>query len=129
MKDPNYVVKIEKAIAQKYGVETIINPKSLWNEEKESDYLQQVKQNIEKEQIFEDKEHKIEINGVFISKKLLSKESIRSCTVCSTYSFSLKDDVYMNKFECCEVCFIKYVEGREERWKSGWRPNNGNNKR
>ena len=129
MKDPNYVVKIEKAIAQKYGIETIINPKSLWNEEKESDYLQQVKQNIEKEQIFEDKEHKIEINGVFISKKLLSKESIRSCTVCSTYSFSLKDDVYMNKFECCEVCFIKYVEGREERWKSGWRPNNGNNKR
>ena len=129
MKDPNYVVKIEKAIAQKYGVETIINPKSLWNEQKESDYLEQVKQNIEKEQILEDKEHKIEINGVFISKKLLSKESIRSCTVCSTYSFSLKDDVYMNKFECCEVCFIKYVEGREERWKSGWRPNNGNNKR
>jgi hypothetical protein len=129
MKDPNYVVKIEKAIAQKYGIETIINPKSLWNEEKESDYLEQVKQNIEKEQILEDKEHKIEINGVFISKKLLSKESIRSCTVCNTYSFSLKDDVYMNKFECCEVCFIKYVEGREERWKSGWRPNNGNNKR
>ncbi len=129
MKDPNYVVKIEKAIAQKYGVETIINPKSLWNEQKESDYLEQVKQNIEKEQILDDKEHKIEINGVFISKKLLSKESIRSCTVCSTYSFSLKDDVYMNKFECCEVCFIKYVEGREERWKSGWRPNNGNNKR
>ena len=33
--DPNIVVKIEKAIAQKYGDETIQNPKSNWDEEKE----------------------------------------------------------------------------------------------
>ena len=32
MKDPNYVVKIEKAIADKFGTETILNPKSFWNE-------------------------------------------------------------------------------------------------
>ena len=35
---------------------------------------------------------------------------------CKRYSFNLKDDVYMNKFECCFECYIKYVEGREELW-------------
>jgi hypothetical protein len=128
MKDPNYVIKIEKAISDKYGLETILNPKSLWNEEKEKEYLEQTKEAQLKQQFNEDKEHKVEINGVFISKKLLSKESIRSCCVCSKYSFSPKDDVYLNKYECCEVCYVKYVEDREQRWKSGWRPNNGNNK-
>jgi len=31
----------------------------------------------------------------------------------------------MNKYNCCYNCFIQYVHGREERWKSGWRPNIG----
>lgn len=129
MKDPNYVVKIEKAIADKYGIETILNPKSLWTEEKEKEYLEQTKEAQTKQQFIEEKEHKVEINGVFISKKLLSKESIRTCTVCNKYSFSPNDDVYLNKYSCCETCFVKFVENREERWKNGWRPNNnGNNK-
>ena len=38
-KDPNYVVKIEKAISEKYGEETIVNPKSLWSAEKEDEYI------------------------------------------------------------------------------------------
>ena len=25
-------------------------------------------------------------------------------------------DVYMNKFDCCYECYIKFVEGREELW-------------
>lgn len=129
MKDPNYVIKIEKAIADKYGVETILNPKSLWTEEKEKEYLEQAKEAQTKQQIIDEKEHKVEINGVFISKKLLSKESIRTCSVCNKYSFSLIDDVYLNKYSSCELCFVEFIEGREERWKNGWRPNNnGNNK-
>ncbi len=129
MKDPNYVIKIEKAIADKYGVETILNPKSLWTEEKEKEYLEQAKEAQIKQQIIDEKEHKVEINGVFISKKLLSKESIRTCSVCNKYSFSLIDDVYLNKYSSCELCFVEFIEGREERWKNGWRPNNnGNNK-
>ena len=32
----------------------------------------------------------------------------------------------MSKFECCFKCYIDYVEGREDRWKSGWRPNKEN---
>ena len=74
--------------------------------------------NIDKEDF--DKE---EVNGVFIPKKLLKEESNRSCSTCKTYSFKSKDDVYMTKFGCCWNCYIQYIEGREERWKNGWRPN------
>ena len=52
-----------------------------------------------------------------------------SCPACDTtqeYSFDLKDDVYMKKFDCCCKCYFQWVEGREERWKTGWRPNNAN---
>ena len=33
--DPDYIVKVEKAIAKKYGHDAIVNPKSLWTDEKE----------------------------------------------------------------------------------------------
>ena len=42
-KDLNYIVKVEKAIAKKYGEEAIQNPRANWNEDKEQDYLEQIK--------------------------------------------------------------------------------------
>jgi hypothetical protein len=128
MKDLNEIVRIEKAIAKKYGEDAIANPKHYWNEEKEKAYIEQLKEltQIEKKN---DKDQKINVDGVFISKKLLNRDSKRTCPVCSTYSFDLKDDLYMNRFECCNKCYVKWVEGREERWKTGWRPNNENLKK
>tara|TARA_B100001094_G_scaffold331001_1_gene397859 strand:+ start:4970 stop:5347 length:378 start_codon:yes stop_codon:yes gene_type:complete len=121
-KDPNYAVKVEQAIAKKYGEETVVNPKSKWDDEKEKKYLDELKEtyynNVDKEDL--DKE---EVNGVFIPKKLLKEESNRSCSTCNTYSFKSKDDVYMTKFGCCFKCYVQYIEGREDRWKNGWRPN------
>ena len=121
-KDPNYAVKVEQAIAKKYGKETVVNPKSQWDDEKEKKYLDELKEvyynNVDKEDL--DKE---EVNGVFIPKKLLKEESNRSCSTCNTYSFKSKDDVYMTKFDCCFKCYVQYIEGREDRWKNGWRPN------
>ena len=35
MKDPNRLIKVEKAILEKYGEEAIQNPKANWDEEKE----------------------------------------------------------------------------------------------
>ena len=35
MKDPDYLVKVEKAIAEKYGDETIQDPRGSWDAEKE----------------------------------------------------------------------------------------------
>ena len=119
-KDPDYAIKVEKAIAEKYGSETVQNPKGSWSDEKEQQYLQSLKKITSESS----EAPEVLVNGVFMSEKLLKRESKRSCPVCSTYSFKSNDDVYMSKFGCCEKCYIKWVEGREDRWKQGWRPNN-----
>tara|TARA_R110001606_G_scaffold86144_5_gene194961 strand:- start:1165 stop:1533 length:369 start_codon:yes stop_codon:yes gene_type:complete len=118
-KDPNYAAKLEKAIADRYGQETIQNPKASWTEQNEKDYIEELKKDYRHTQKDQPKE---EVEGVLISKELLSKETERSCPVCSTYSFKSVDDLYMTKFECCFDCYIKFVEGRLERWNTGWRP-------
>ena len=125
-KDPNYVVKIEQAIAAKYGEEAIQNPKKTWNEDKEKEYYAQLKE-FYREQKQEEDYDKKEVNGVFIPRKLLNSDSNRSCPVCSVYTTKAQDDLYFTKFDCCFKCYIQWVEGREERWKSGWRPNNETN--
>ena len=124
-KDPNYPIKVEQAIAKKYGEKTVQHPKKNWSDEKEREYLAGLKHlhRSSNEQAYDE----VELDGVFISKKLFTKESERSCPVCNIYSFKSSDDVYMSKFQCCEKCYIKWVEGREKRWLTGWRPNNENN--
>jgi len=120
--DPHYVVKVEKAIAKKYGEEAIQNPKKDWDDEKEKEYQEQIEEFYKKRDKIKDKSEKVEVDGIFIPKKLLSRGKERTCPVCKTYSFKSQDDVYMNKYECCFGCYIQYVENREERWRSGWRP-------
>ncbi len=121
-RDLTFVAGLEKAVKKKYGEEAIVNPKKYWDDDKEEDYRKQLEESIEKERLHSMHEEKVEINGVLISKKLFNRESTRKCPVCGVYSFDSRDDLYMNKFQCCFVCFDKYVDGKEERWKSGWRP-------
>jgi len=65
----------------------------------------------------------VETNGFLVSKQLLNKDNTRNCPVCDVYSFEIKDDLYMDKYECCYSCYIKWVEDREDRWvEEGWRP-------
>ena len=120
-KDLNEIAKIEKAIKEKYGEEAIQNPKRCWDEEKEKKYLEDLKAFHERPRRSSKTE---EISGVTIKDRKALNEVDRTCPVCSMYSFSTQDDLYMIKFECCFECYIQYIEGREERWKSGWRPNN-----
>ena len=119
-KDSNYAVKVEKAIAERYGEAAVVNPKSQWDDDKEQEYLRELQNNYRQGK---SESEQIELDGVLISKELLNKESERSCPTCNTYSFKSVDDLYMTKFDCCFKCYIQYVEGREDRWKSGWRPN------
>tara|TARA_Y100000592_G_scaffold100598_1_gene181422 strand:- start:1087 stop:1497 length:411 start_codon:yes stop_codon:yes gene_type:complete len=121
-KDPNYVARVEKAISKKYGYDAIQNPRANWDDEKEEEYKKQLQKMLEKEDRFQEKHEKIEVDGVFVNKKLLTREHNRKCPVCDSYSFSIQDDVYMTKFECCKSCYVRWVEDREERWETGWRP-------
>ena len=124
-KDQNYVAKIEKAIRDKYGDKGIHNPRSDWDTEKEEQYLQELKKINEKHFALEQQQQKINKDGVLLSKKLLMKSGNASCPICTKYDLKARDEIFILRWECCESCHIKYVEGREQRWRQGWRPNNG----
>lgn len=118
MKDWNYVAGVEKAVKEKYGDKAIENPKAHWNEQKEKEYIEQVK---ERAYLIKEKSQKnelIEENGFLIKKKLFINKSSKICRVqsCAKYSRSCKDDVCIEKYECCYACYINYIEGREDLW-------------
>lgn len=127
-KDWDYIAKLEKAISQKYGEEAIQNPNKNWDDDKEAEYLQQLKILHKKELKIKQQEELVEVNGFLVPKKLLNKDRNKNCPVCNVYLKTVKDDIYMLKYECCTKCYIEYVEDREERWFSGWRPNLGEDK-
>lgn len=122
-KKTEYIAKLEKAIAQKYGEETTYNPHRFWDAEKEKDYIQQAADVRARDAKFSETQDKVEQDGFLINKKLLNKDHNRTCPVCAKYSFHPRDDLYMNKFEACFICYIQHIEDREERWATGWRPN------
>ena len=121
--DYDYIAKLEKAIKEKYGSEAILNPKSRWDDEKELKFIKEMKEFYKKQSENRKSKDREECNGFFISKNAVSKDTAtRTCPVCEEYSFKSKDDLYMNKFQCCHLCYIQYVEHREDRWQTGWRP-------
>jgi hypothetical protein len=119
----NHIAAVEQAISKKYGDEAIQNPKANWDENKEKEYLQQMKEFYQKTQRIEESQEKVDVNGIKVSKKLFNSERIRSCPICSSFARRSMDDVCLVKFDCCFKCYIQYVEDREERWLKGWRPN------
>ena len=117
-----YIARLEKAISHKYGEETINNPRRLWDQEKEKKYITQSQEQQQKFAKLAETQDKVEQDGFLINKKLLTRDHNRTCPVCVKYSFHPRDDLYMNKFEACFGCYVRYIEGREERWATGWRP-------
>ena len=123
-KDLNYIAKLEKAIKKKYGDEAIENPAKHWDEQKEKEYLLQLKDFVEKQRKKETAIEPENVNGVLITRKLLNRDNKINCPVCSSMIRTVNDDIYMLKYDCCEKCFFQYVDGREDRWLKGWRPEN-----
>ena len=122
--DIDYIAALEKAIKKKYGEEAIQNPAKFWNKEKEELYLEQLKEFVQKLRRYEVGAEHENVNGVLITKKLLNKERKINCPVCKSLARKINDDVYFLKYDCCEACYINYVENREKRWLEGWRPKN-----
>lgn len=44
------------------------------------------------------------------------------CPVCSRVMRGSISTNTFYQFGCCSDCHIEFVEGREDRWNSGWRP-------
>jgi len=121
-KDLNYIAKVEQAIAEKYGSTAVENPRANWDETKEKEYRHQMREFYQKIIKNDEWQEKIDVNGIKISKKLLNRESVKCCSVCGSFPKKSLDDVCLVKFECCNNCYVQYVENREERWLEGWRP-------
>ncbi len=123
-KDPNYIAAVEKAITEKYGKDTVQDFRHEWKEEKEKEYLNQLKEMRVKRDKFSTSKEEVTVGDVKITKRRARQKDDRTCPVCKTYSFSRKDDLYMNRFKCCHDCYIDFVIGREQAWKDGDRPTN-----
>ena len=104
-KDLNYIASLEKAIAKKYGPTAVQNPKAFWDDDKEKEYLEQLEKLALQEQEKQEQKDKIEKDGFFIPKNLISKTSKRKCPVCDIYSFNKMLSVYRRdlKFQIIHI--------------------------
>ncbi len=100
-KDLNKIAKIEKAIEKRWGDVAIQNPASYWDEEKEKEYLKQLKEQIKNEEPpSTTKEH----DGILITSKLFNKRRIDKCPKCDSFKLSNRDKVLVKKLGHCQTC-------------------------
>ena len=112
-KDPNYIAALEKAMSEKFGEVTIQNPKGNWDPAKEKIYLEQSKAFYKKEAEAESARQLTDLGGILIDSGLINKKQKRQCDKCQKYSFNRDDDMFLTKYECCFLCYIKHFEGRK----------------
>lgn len=112
MSDIRYIQALEKAIKEKYGELATMNPKHFWDENKEKDYIEETKKVVKKEYESKDSKERIDVEGIKVSKNLLSNKENRICKLCKKYSFDKKDDVYMKKFNACYKCYLCEIEDK-----------------
>ena len=121
-KDTNYIAAVEKAIAEKYGKDTVQDFRSTWEADKEKEYLRQLAERNKKTYPSAKKNKRSLAEDVEVSTQRRRDPSNRQCPVCKTYSFSSKDDLYMNRFGCCNYCYLQFVHQNEDSWAAGKRP-------
>ena len=121
-KDLNYIAAVEKAISEKYGKEATNNFRYRWSPLLEQEYLRQLRDASLKRNNKRPQEVETIDENTIVPKRSSRYKSERSCPVCKTYSFSGRDDLYMNRYECCYRCYVDFVAPDEEKWKQGERP-------
>mgnify|MGYP003140451891 FL=1 len=100
-KDLNKVAKIEQAIEKRWGKEAVENPASHWDEEKEKEYLEQIKERASKEgRSSTTREH----DGILITSKLFIDRKADKCPVCHSFKMSNIDKVMIKKIGHCQRC-------------------------
>lgn len=51
------------------------------------------------------------------------KERLRTPMWCPICDITMRDNPkYYYVWGCCLLCYIEFIEHREERWRGGWRP-------
>jgi hypothetical protein len=121
-KDNKYIAHLEQAIADKYGKSTVQDFRNEWGTLKEKEYLASAKNLRLKRETLRTDTERITIGDVNITKRRSVLSAERSCPLCKTYSFSSRDDLYMNRFSTCHRCYEDFICGLEDKWRDGWRP-------
>ena len=116
------IAALEKAVAEKYGKDAVQDFRSEWEEDDEKNYLEQLQKRTQKNLEKQKTEHIIEDGDVIIKTCRSNKSEDRTCPVCKTYSFSPQDDLYMNRFKACRLCYYDFIFCREDEWLNGKRP-------
>lgn len=101
-------------LKQNIGEDAIVNPKSLWDLEKEKIYQKQLKEFWENDKNRIKKNEKVERDGFFISKCIIFKNGLK-CPKCNNGLLNFRDELYINKYNNCFLCYIINVEGKETR--------------
>ena len=113
---PNYDYKqisaLEQSIGEKYGEIAVTNISDLWDKEKEKSYLDQVKA-VEKFYRQQPYETYSDQGGFILKNKLINKKNFKSCSLCNEQAYKANDELYMNKFDCCYLCYIEHIERRK----------------
>jgi hypothetical protein len=120
--DAQTVAALEKAVAEKYGKDAVQDFRSEWKEEDEKRYLAQLEKRTKLSLQKEKPTHIIDDGEIEIKTHRTEKTQDRTCPVCKTYSFSPRDDLYMNRFKACRLCYYDFIFCREDDWMSGKRP-------
>ena len=93
--DYDEIAALERAIKEKYGQVSVLNPKSSWTEEKE----EQFKKIIE------------EMYAKFCPRNVEVKYiNLICCDKCNKMSFNTFDDLYLTKYGMCHKCFVTTME-------------------
>tara|TARA_R100000005_G_C4988485_1_gene196288 strand:+ start:173 stop:583 length:411 start_codon:yes stop_codon:yes gene_type:complete len=121
-KENKYIADLERAIADKYGKLSVQDFRKEWDENKEKEYLSSAKSLRLKKEHFRSNVERMQIGDINIVKRRPLKSADRTCPVCKTYSFSSRDDLYMNRFSTCHRCYEDFICGLEDKWNDGWRP-------
>lgn len=125
--DMNYISNLEDAVREKWGEIAADNPMKHFDEEDREQYKEEVERINKK--FFKSRRESADKKDIGDSVKIdeeffVGREGNDICEVCKRYSFKSKDDLYLKQYGSCKECYIEYIEGRENRWENGWRPDN-----
>lgn len=109
-KKANFLAALEREITKKYGEDAAKNIRSFWSDEKEEEYITQLKLEAEKEtEYYRQKREQMGPDSLFTKRETLI------CEVCGEVSHG-GVSVYHDTYGCCKRCYLTYVVGEEDRW-------------
>lgn len=111
--------ELENVFREKYGPMSLVDIGAFWNTQKDKilkEYLR-----IEQKYFLSKEDNYFKFGSILFSNKFSSKEN-KCCLVCGRYNYKARDLKTFSLFRTCFDCHVRHIEGREERWKAGWRP-------